>query len=282
MSAIEKTEHTSGVITLYDILILINMDRKKRGQADIQHSKAMTIVSKMVSESPSFGLVAKYDTVNLNGLKVKTYMLSKNQAIAVGGKLDTERLMLVINRLEELTRIRVPETFADALQLAADLAKEKDVLLVENKVQSDTIEVQRKKIEEVTVLYEKHGQMVRTIMASDNLYKATQVGSRFGISAVLFNKIMNDAKVIRKISGIWSLRSGYMAPSPLAVLKEVLVPKKGENETVLEFAWTSKGLNWIVDNWDKALGRMSVKTRKSYDLAIKETKLSIPKKRDAK
>jgi len=98
-----------GVITLKDILDLINEDRNLRGSKDIQHSKAMTIVKKMASESPSFGLVSKIDTINLNKLKVQTYLLTRNQAIAVGGKLDTERLMMVIKKVDELEKAKAPQ-----------------------------------------------------------------------------------------------------------------------------------------------------------------------------
>ena len=131
-----------GVITLKDILNLINEDRKLRGSKDIQHSKAMDIVTKMVSESPSFGLVSFFDTINLNNLKIQTYLLTKNQAIAVGGKLDTERLMMVIKKVEEIEERnsvpQLPQNYIEALEALTTSEKEK-LKLAETIVNKDKV-----------------------------------------------------------------------------------------------------------------------------------------------
>ena len=62
----------NGVITLKEITDLIN----------VQHSKAMLKVEAL-SKEPSFGEVSKMDTLNLNNVKVETYLLNKKQAIAI-------------------------------------------------------------------------------------------------------------------------------------------------------------------------------------------------------
>ena len=130
-----------GVITLKDILDLINDDRKLRGSKDIQHSKAMSIVLKMSKESPSFGEVSFFDTINLNNVKVQTYLLTKNQAIAVGGKLDTERLMLVINKVEELEKSQSQKvlTTSEQITLLAQGHQEIDsrINVLEHQVNND-------------------------------------------------------------------------------------------------------------------------------------------------
>ena len=66
----------------------------------VQHSKAMKSVDRLTKEQ-AFGEVSKYDTFNLNGVKVKTYALTKIQAIATAAKLDNSQLMKVVTKLEE-------------------------------------------------------------------------------------------------------------------------------------------------------------------------------------
>lgn len=131
-----------GVITLKEILDLINEDRRLRGSKDIQHSKAMAIVSKMSAESPSFGEVSFFDTINLNKVKFQTYMLTKNQAIAVGAKLDTALLMKVINKLEELEKEKLtpqlPQNYIEALE-ALTLSEKEKLLLSDTIVKKDEI-----------------------------------------------------------------------------------------------------------------------------------------------
>ncbi len=115
-------------ITLKEITDLIS----------VEHNKAMKQVEKLAQE-PSFGQVEKIATcINIgNGAirDIQTYKLNKKQAIAVGAKLNNSLLMKVIDRLEELESKRaykLPESFADALRLAADLEETNQKLLAQN------------------------------------------------------------------------------------------------------------------------------------------------------
>jgi len=115
-------------ITLKEITDLISAE----------HNKAMKVVEKL-SQEPSFGRVEKLAThqnMPNGGTKpLQTYQLNKKQAIAVGAKLNNALLMKVIDRLEELERKRayqLPQSFADALRLAADLEETNQKLIAQN------------------------------------------------------------------------------------------------------------------------------------------------------
>ena len=117
MNDLVVKQNTVGVITLKEITDLIN----------VQHSKAMLKVEQL-SKEPSFGEVAKMDTLNLNNVKVETYLLNKKQAIAVGAKLNNSLLMKVIDRLEELENQNKPKTTLDLIiQSAQEMQKIKEV-----------------------------------------------------------------------------------------------------------------------------------------------------------
>ena len=103
MNFLSINQH-NGVITLKEITDLIN----------VQHSKAMLKVEELAKE-PSFGEVSKFDTFNLNNVKVETYLLNKKQAIAVGARLNNTLLMKVIDRLEELENQNKPKTTLDLI-----------------------------------------------------------------------------------------------------------------------------------------------------------------------
>jgi hypothetical protein len=107
-----------GVITLKDLTDLIS----------VQHSKAMLKVEELAKE-PSFGEVSKIDTINLNGLKVATYSLTKKQAIAVGAKLKNSLLMKVVDRLEEIEKEKTPQ-----FQLPSKIELAQMVIEAETKV----------------------------------------------------------------------------------------------------------------------------------------------------
>jgi len=99
-----NTDTNERVMTLKEILDLINNDRKEKGENPLRHDKAMSKVENL-SKEPSFGSVSKMDIVyNDKGQTVETYHLTKKQAIAVAARLDNSRLMFVIDKLEELSK----------------------------------------------------------------------------------------------------------------------------------------------------------------------------------
>jgi hypothetical protein len=63
---------------------------------------------KKLAKEPSFGVLSKMDITSseLGGRPTETYVLNKKQAIAVGAKLNNSLLMKVIDRLEELEKVK--------------------------------------------------------------------------------------------------------------------------------------------------------------------------------
>ena len=152
-----STNQNTGVITLKEITDLI----------DVQHSKAMLKVEQLAKE-PAFGEVSKFDTFNLNNVKISTYLLNKKQAIAVGARLNNALLMKVIDRLEELENQNKPKTTLDLIiqsaqqmQLiqdtqqiqAAQIEKIESNFRIENWQQKRLEEVKNQKVYEIA---EKH------------------------------------------------------------------------------------------------------------------------------
>lgn len=107
----------------------------------VQHSKAMKKVEELTKES-GFGEVSKIDTLNLNRVKVTTYLLNKKQAIAVGAKLNNALLMKVIDRLEELEAPKnpsLPQNYVEALEALTVSVKENIKLSNSIKVKNELI-----------------------------------------------------------------------------------------------------------------------------------------------
>lgn len=94
---------------------------------DVRHDYAIKKVKNMAN-TEGFGTMLEIDIVyNDKGQKIKTLMLDKRQSIAVASILNTALLMKIIDRwqeLEEKLQPQLPQTFAEALQLAADQAKQ--------------------------------------------------------------------------------------------------------------------------------------------------------------
>jgi len=105
MTNVTRTEER--VITLKEIVDTINVERVANGERKLEHGKQMSKVAELAKES-SFGRVAitstRISTGNGTVKEIETYNLTKKQAIAVGAKLDNKRLILIVDKLEELSQ----------------------------------------------------------------------------------------------------------------------------------------------------------------------------------
>lgn len=242
----------NGVITLKEITDLI----------EVRHDKAKLKIEELAKE-PSFGSMSILDIQYSSGKNtiqtIQTYSLNKKQAIAVAARLNNALLMKVIDRLEELEKenqFQVPKTFHEALLLAADLEKQNETLKLENKKQS---------------------QFISNVVHSNNTYTATQVAKDFNISAKLFNKILLESGVIYKNNGSYVLTSRYQNYG-LTEIKES-EPNK-DNKTFLSLRWTSKGKNWLKNNFEKALHKCSEESFNEYNMQILSNLPQIPNSRN--
>lgn len=236
------------VITLKEITDLI----------EVRHNDAMRKVEELAKE-PDFGTLRKTRIVyNDKGQEIDTYIFDKIQAIAVGARLNNTLLMKVIKRLEELenqNKYQVPQTFHEALLLAADLEKQNETLKLQN---------------------QKQNQFITTIVHNENSYTATQVAKELGISAKLFNKILVEADIMYKNNGTYVLTSKYQNYK-LTELKET-TPNDG-GKTFLSLRWTAIGKNWIMNNFVKALHKCSEDSFNKYNQEILSNLPKIPESR---
>lgn len=170
----ELPASTQKAMTLKELTDLIN----------VRHDKAMVKVEKLATE-PSFGTVSKVDIVyNNKGQTTPTYLLDERQSIAVASRLNDSLLMRVIDRWRELEAkeqpIAIPQTYAEALQLAADQAKQ---------------------LEEARPKLEYHDK----VLATENGITTTEIASELGMTANKLNKLLEAMKIQRKIGRRWVL-----------------------------------------------------------------------------
>lgn len=136
----------------------------------VRHDKAYKKVMAMAGEK-EFGTVSDMDIVyNDKGQTTKTLILDERQSIAVASRLNVAMLMRVIDRWRELESkqaFQIPQTLGEALQLAADQAKQ--------------LELQAPKV-----------AFVDNLVDRKNLMTATQLAAKHGMSAVKLNKILDE------------------------------------------------------------------------------------------
>lgn len=167
----------------------------------VRHNDAMKKVIKLSLE-PSFGELRETRTLNLNGVKVQTYLLTKKQAIAVGAKLNNSMLMALIDKLETLSKPTHEITHLEtARMLVQSLEKQEQLMLENKKLEND----------------------VKILVHTNKLYTATEIAKEIGLaSAVELNKILHSMGIQFNQSGTWVMYSRYSGLGYESIKQEVL------------------------------------------------------------
>lgn len=184
MNAIQIPQKTMSLKEITDLL-------------NVRHDAALKKVKKM-AESEGFGTMLEIDIVyNGKGQKLKTLMLDKRQSIAVASMLNTTLLMRIIDRWQELEQqsVSLPRSFSEALQLAADQAKQ--------------LEEAAPKLQVYEALAERTQDVATTALAK-----------QLGISAIKLNRFL-------KIEGIKCQYRDYPAARYAEWFNVVPVTKNG-------------------------------------------------------
>lgn len=139
------------------------------------------------------------DSFTVNGTAVVLINESGLYSLILKSKLPSAKKFKRWVTSEVLPTIRktgsysnVPQSFAQALRLAADL-EEKNQLL-----------------EQQIAEYEPKISYLDTILSSTDTVATSQIAADYGMSAIALNKLLNELGVQHKVSGQWILYRKHM------------------------------------------------------------------------
>lgn len=121
----------------------------------------------------------------------------------------------------------VPQSFAQALRLAADL-EEKNQLL-----------------EQQIAEYEPKISYLDTILSSTDTVATSQIVADYGMSAIALNKLLNELGVQHKVSGQWILYRKHMNQGYTKSHTSEIPKADGGTKVVMNTKWTQKGRVFI-------------------------------------
>ncbi|MCO5531547.1 phage antirepressor [Enterococcus faecium] len=121
----------------------------------------------------------------------------------------------------------VPQSFAQALRLAADL-EEKNQLL-----------------EQQIAEYEPKISYLDMILISTDTVATSQIAADYGMSAIALNKLLNELGVQHKVSGQWILYRKHMNQGYTKSHTSEIPKADGGVKVVMNTKWTQKGRVFI-------------------------------------
>ena len=215
MNMMTQFNHNQNSITSLDIselvqseLRAVNLSIERLAKRGVIQLPPMVKVENKQSLSPN-----KYTSV---------YIFSGEQgkldSITVVAQLCPEFTAALVKRwyeLENQNAVQLPQTFAEALQLAADQARQ--------------LELAAPKV-----------QYFDTVVERTNLLNATQVGQKVGLSAFALNKALEELGVYNKavkrgrVFNTWFVEKGY---------GELKKTESGFDQAM----FTTKGEAWVIE-----------------------------------
>lgn len=158
------------------------------------------------------------------------YQLTKTGCLILASGYSAVLREKIINRWIELEMkhaMKIPQTYAEALRLAADRVEENERLLLENNRLSD-------KIAEIA----PKADYCDKILRSPDPIIVTQIAKDYGMSPQELNKRLKSLGVQYKVNGQWVLYAKYQGEG-YTVSQTGL--KQNSNGTWMQTAWTQQG-----------------------------------------
>lgn len=176
-----------------------------------------------------FGLV---DYTDAKGEKRPCYQLSREGVLQLAARYDA----VVRAKLIELAmdKPHLPQNFAEALRLAADLEEQKQLLTTENAQQKQIIGELKPKAD-----------YTDSILKNKGLVTITQIAKDYGMSGTAMNEILHDLGVQYKQSGQWLLYTKYQDKGYTHSETINIIRKDGRPDITMNTKWTQKGRLFI-------------------------------------
>ncbi|WP_422404324.1 phage antirepressor KilAC domain-containing protein [Mammaliicoccus sp. JADD-157] len=187
--------------------------------------------------SQDYFIESTYKT-NGNNKSYKRYLLTKKGCDMVANKMTGEKGIL-------FTATYVDAFYQMQEQIKQTAITSSDSYMIEDPVQRAKrwIEEQQEKLmleQEIGELKPK-ADYVDEILKSNGTMTATQIAADYGLSANKLNKILNEARLQRKVGNQWILYKEHMNKGLTKSNTISIVRSDGRQDTKLQTKWTQKG-----------------------------------------
>lgn len=212
-----------------------------------QHQHVMRDIRVLLEQGvdvSNFGLINYTDNRNR---QQACYELTKKGCLILASGYNALLREKIINRWEELeTQHRnggfvVPQTYSEALMLAAQQAEQLEEAQKQIVLKEETITAQETVIKEQAPKVEYYD----TVLTSTSTYTATQIAKEFGWSAVTLNRKLHEKRVQFKQGEQWLLYADYQGKGYTKTITRTHTGETGQTHTSQLTVWTERGRQFI-------------------------------------
>lgn len=221
-----------------------------------QHSHIMrdirALLEQGVNES-NFGLVEYRDA---KGEIRPCYQLTKTGCLILASGYNAVLREKIINRWIELEKAyapKLPQTFAEALRLAAEQAEENERLMIENgALRKDNTAKDATIVEQdrTISLMKPKAAYYDAILNNPHTLNTTSIASDYGMTPQKFNKLLHSLGIQKKVGGVWIPFAKYISQGYTKISTDPN-PNSKHGGTYTYSKWTQKGRLFLYETLKK-------------------------------
>lgn len=163
-----------NILTQTDIKTMSS--REMAALCEKQHDNVLKTIRLLIERGVVLNTIPQTYVHEQNGQRYTEFLSDKRDSLVIVARLSPEFTAAVVDRWQELEKSaqpQIPQSFAEALQLAADQAKQ--------------LELAAPKVAHYDKVVDRH-----------TLLTATQVGQKIGLSAIMLNRVLVEIGVYNK------------------------------------------------------------------------------------
>ena len=183
------------------------------------HDNVLKTVRSLVNKGVVINTIPRQYIHEQNGQQYTEFMPDKRDSLVIVARLSPEFTAAVVDRWQELeqqtAQPQIPQSFAEALQLAANQAKQ--------------LELAAPKVAHYDKVVDRH-----------TLLTATQVGQKVGMSAVKLNRVLDELGVYNQAHKRGRAFRHWFVSKGLGEMKQT---DMGHSQALFSL----KGEAWVID-----------------------------------
>lgn len=223
----ELSANTEMTVTTFEFWNVINEFRQSEGLERIRHNDFLVRVEDEIDDLGAYEIFAHPQ----NKQEIKRFNLNSDQMLLVGMRESKVVRKKVLDWIKNLTEPQVPQTYADALLLAANQAKE-----LEDKKQA-------------LALAAPKAEFVDRYVESNGLLTFRQVAKQLEIKEPAFRSFLVAIGAMYQLNGSWV---AYQKHIDAGRFKQKTGERNGHSFITTKF--TAKGVEWVSIKWLEARG----------------------------
>lgn len=201
-----------------------------------RHDAVLRDIRKLLKQGVAAHNFVVSEYTDATGRKLPCYNLTKKGCLILASGYNAVLREKIIDRWESLETgkatpyYQIPQSFSEALMLAAKQAEQ-----IES--QQKQIQAQSNQIAEL----EKQTEYTRVILQSKSTALVTQIAQDYGMSARKFNAILRDLNIQHKVRNQWVLLNRYINKGYVQSSTFNFTRSDGREDVSMTTEWTQKG-----------------------------------------